>query len=212
MFEAGREAVVRGLPMIAAMTPGRSGNLSVRDGDRVAITPSGVPYRDIEPADVPVLSIDGTRLHGDLEPSSEVPMHLGITRELDAGAIAHVHSPWATTLAVLREPLPTVHYILALAGGEVPVAPYATYGTEALAQNAVDVMSEHDTSACILANHGLVATGTDVESALETLQAVESTARVYLQARSVGEPAPLGEAEMEAVYDQLESYGQPEET
>jgi L-fuculose-phosphate aldolase len=212
MFEAGREAVVRGLPTIAALTPGRSGNLSVRDGDRVAITPSGVPYGEIEPADVPVLTIDGTRLHGDLEPSSEVPMHLGIYRELDVGAIAHVHSPWATTLAVLREPLPTVHYMLALAGGEVPVAPYATYGTEALAQNAVDAMSEQDTTACLLANHGLVATGTDVESALETLQAVESTARVYLQARSVGEPAPLGEVAMEAVYDQLESYGQPEET
>ena len=212
MFEGGREAVVAGLSQLASLTPGRTGNLSARDGDRVAITPSGVPYADIAPEDVPVLSMDGSKLRGDLEPSSEVPMHLGIYRELDADAIVHVHSPWATTLAVLNEPVPAVHYMVALAGGEVPVAAYERYGTEALAQNAVDAMREHETTACLLANHGLVAAGPTVQSALETARAVESTARVYVQARSIGEPRRLSDEQLSAVAEQFASYGQPEET
>lgn len=205
-----RNAVVDGLPALRELTPGRTGNFSARSGDTVAITPSGVPYDAIEPADVPVLSLAGDVIAGDRNPSSETPMHLGIYRSLDVNAIAHVHAPWVTTLAVLGEELPPVHYMLAAAGGTVPVAGYAPFGTWELAKKVVASMEAAGTTACILANHGLVAGGADVQDAIETTIAVESTARVYLQARSVGEPVELKPAELEAAIAQFESYGQPD--
>lgn len=211
MTRALQEAVADNVGALADLTPGRTGNLSVRSGETVAITPTGVPYTEISPSDVPLLDLDGKQVSGELEPSSEVPMHLGIYRELDVGAILHAHSPWTTTLAVLREPLPPVHYMIALAGESVPVAEYAPYGTAELAEHAVTEMTAAGTRAVILANHGLVAAGEDAAAAVETAQAVESTARVYLQARSVGEPVELAPGEIEAVAERFESYGQSEE-
>jgi L-fuculose-phosphate aldolase len=205
-----RTAVAAGVPEIAALTPGRTGNLSARSGDQVAITPSGVPYEEIQPGAVPVLSLDGDPIAGDLAPSSEAPMHLGIYRALDVGAVAHVHSPWATTLAVLGEDLPPVHYMAAAAGGPVPVAPYEPFGTVELAETVVSTMESAGTTACILANHGLVAGGEDVQDAIETAVAVESTAQVYLQAQAVGEPVELTSAQFEGAVAQFDSYGQPE--
>lgn len=208
MSEDLRAAVAEHVASLAHLTPGRTGNLSARAEDQVAITPTGVPYDEIDRSDVPLLNLDGEQVAGDLEPSSEVPMHLGIYRALDVGAIAHVHAPWSTTLAVLQEPLPPVHYMLALAGGELPVADYAPYGTVELAENAVEVMSGHGTTACILANHGLVAAGEDAAEALETAEAVESTAQVYLQARSVGDPVSLSPEQIDHVATRFDSYGQ----
>lgn len=205
-----RAAVVMGVSNLAALTPGRTGNLSVRSGETVAITPSGVPYSEIEPADVPLVSIDGDRRAGSREPSSEVAMHLRMYRSLAVEAIVHVHSPWATTLAVLGEELPPVHYMLAAAGGTVPVAPYAPFGSTELAEKAVSAMEGAETTACLLANHGLVAGGSDVDDALETAIAVESTARLYAQARSIGDPVELSESEIEAAVAQFENYGQSE--
>ncbi len=208
MTESIRAAVAEAVDSIASLTPGRTGNLSVRDGQRVAITPTGVPYPDIVSEDVPVLDLQGDQVAGDLEPSSEVPMHLGIYRAMEVGAIVHVHAPWTTTLAVLREPLPAVHYSIAQAGREVPVAGYAPFGTKELAENAVSAMTDAGSTACILANHGLIAAGSDLESAMETTRSVESVARVYLQARSVGEPVTLGAAAMAEVEKRFETYGQ----
>lgn len=208
MSEELQEAIAGDVAALAHLTPGRTGNLSARSGDQVAITPTGVPYDEIEPGEVPVLDLDGTHVAGNLDPSSEVPMHLGIYRSMDVGAIVHTHSPWSTTLAVLNQPLPPVHYMVALAGGEVPVAEYEEYGTVELAERAVSAMESADTTACILANHGLVAAGEDVSDAIETAQAVESTAQVYLQASSVGEPVELGADEIESVAGRFDSYGQ----
>jgi len=208
MLEPERRAVVEHLPDLASLTPGRTGNLSARDGDRFAVTPTGVPYADVTAADVPVVSVAGEQVAGETAPSSETPMHAGIYRAMDAGAIAHTHSPWATTLSVLGESVPPVHYMLALAGGEVPVAGYATYGTEELAANAVAALTEADASACLLSHHGVVATGATVADAVETALAVESVARLYCQARTVGEPEPLPEAEIEAVVEKFEDHGQ----
>ncbi|MDZ7850891.1 MAG: class II aldolase/adducin family protein [Halodesulfurarchaeum sp.] len=207
-----RAAVVSGLPDLAELTPGRTGNLSVRSGATIAVTPSGVPYSEIEPSDVPLLTIDGDRQAGALEPSSETPMHLGIYRSLAVGSIVHVHSPWATTLAVLGEELPPVHYLLAAAGGTVPVAPYAPFGSTELAGNAVTAMEAAGTTACLLANHGLIAGGTDIDDALETAIAVESTAQMFLQAASVGDPVELTDREMEEAMKRFETYGQSEST
>lgn len=202
-----RQAVVDHLDDVARLTPGRTGNVSVRRGDRFAVTPSGVSYAAIDAADVPVVTEEGEQVAGEFAPSSEMPMHRGIYQRFDAGAVAHVHSPWATTLAVLRESLPPVHYMIVLAGEQVPVADYATYGTEQLADNVVTAMEAADSEACILANHGLVATGEDAASAVETAQAVESVARVYCQARAFGTPETLSPAELQHVAERFEDYG-----
>lgn len=208
MLAEHRRTIADRIHEIEAMTPGRTGNVSVRRDDRVAITPSGVPYRRLEPDDIPVVSLDGEQLWGSLAPSSETPMHRGIYNRFDAGAIVHVHSPWATTLAVLREPVPPVHYMVTLAGDTVPVAEYATYGTEKLAENVVDAMDEYGSEACLLANHGLVACGTDVDNAIETAVAVESVAQVYCQARAIGTPETLSRERLKRTMEQLETYGQ----
>lgn len=193
---------------LAAFTPGTSGNLSVRAGTRVAITPTGVPYADLTAVDVPVLRVGGDQIAGRLDPSSEVPMHLALYETFDVGAVAHAHSPWATTFAVLRKPIPAVHYGLARVGDHVPVADYATYGSEDLAATAVAAMQEADASACLLANHGVVATGETADEALETLGAVEFGARIYAQASAIGDPVTLPEDEMERVAEKFETYGQ----
>lgn len=207
MLDLQRRTVAERARRLIDLTPGRTGNLSVRTGRKIAITPSGVPYDEIEPPDVPVVSIDGDRLWGRLRPSSETPMHRHIYDRFETGAIVHVHSPWATTLATTGEPLPPVHYMIALAGETVPVAPYATYGTEQLAQNAVEAMSAADSTACLLENHGLVATGDDADAALETAVAVESVARVYCQASAIGTPQQLSAEEIRTVEAKLAEYG-----
>lgn len=204
-----REAVAAATPELATLTPGRTGNLSVRRGDRVVVTPTGVAYDQIEPSDVSVVTLDGDHIAG-LDPSSETPMHRRLYQTTAAEAIVHTHSPWATTLAVARQPLPPVHYMLAHAGGEVPVADYATYGTPALAEEAAATMAAADTEACLLANHGLVAVGESVSAALETTVAVESTARLYCQASARFEPVTLDEAELDRVAAKFADYGQTE--
>lgn len=211
MLAPERLSIANQVDRLRSLTPGRTGNLSVRRDHRVAITPSGVPYEDLDPTDVPVVALDGEHLWGELSPSSETPMHRGIYRQFDTGAVAHVHSPWATTLAVLGKAMPPVHYMIALAGNTVPVAKYATYGTEELANNVVEAMAGADSKACLLANHGLVATGTDAASAIETAVAVESVAQVYCQAQSIGTPQTLTDAQIEAAARQFAEYG-PERT
>jgi L-fuculose-phosphate aldolase len=207
MLESERQTVAKQVSALQRLTPGRTGNLSVRQGDRIAITPSGVPYDEIDAGDVPVVSLDGEQLSAPFQPSSETPMHRHIYRQFDAGAIVHVHSPWATTLSVLRQPLPPVHYMIALAGERIPVAEYATYGTEALASNVVEAMESANSDACLLANHGLVVTGADAENAIELTEVIESIARVYCQASAFGTPEVLSAEEIEETAEKLDSYG-----
>lgn len=207
--EAARRAVVRWSAELASMTPGTTGNLSVRAGEQFAITPTGVAYDELDAGDVSVVTLEGNHVEG-LAPSSETPMHRGTYEAAGVGAIVHTHSPWATTLSTLGEPVPPVHYMVALAGPEVPVAAYATYGTTELAENAVAAMERAESRACLLANHGLLASGPDAEAAFEVARAVEATARVYCQASAsgLGEPKRLPDAEIEAVARKFESYGQ----
>ncbi|MDV7350813.1 class II aldolase/adducin family protein [Halorubrum distributum] len=208
LLREAREAVVEYAPALAALTPGRTGNLSVRNGDRVAVTPTGVPYDSFDAADVPVVSLEGERLAGRMAPSSEVPMHTGIYQHDRPGAIVHTHSPWATTMATLGRKLPPIHYMIAAVGREVPLADYAPYGTEELAANVVAAMAEADSDAAILANHGLVVTGPDVETAVENTRHVEDICRLYLRASAVGEPRVLTDDQMATVEERFESYGQ----
>lgn len=208
MLEDERWSVAHRANDLDERTPGRSGNLSRRSGDRFAVSPSGLPYPDIGPDDVVVVDLDGTREWGQRDPSSETPMHAAIYRATDAGAVLHGHTPCATALATLREAVPPVHYALARAGGRVPVADYATYGSTELAENVATAMDRAGTSACLLANHGVIAVGADLDAAFETLDAVEFTARVYLHAAPVGDPVELSEAELEQVAEKFQRYGQ----
>lgn len=203
-----REAVVDHAPRLADLTPGRTGNLSVRRGGRFAATPTGVAYDAFGPADVPVVALDGEVVAGELAPTSEVPMHAGIYRRLDAGAVVHTHSAWATTLAVLGEELPPIHYTIAVVGRRVPVADYAPYGSVELGERVVETMEDADARACLLANHGLVVVGRDLPTAVENAVHVESLCRIYLQARAHGDPAELSDEQLATVEAQFESYGQ----
>ncbi|MFB6071490.1 MAG: class II aldolase/adducin family protein [Halobacterium sp.] len=208
MLARERVAVVDHAPALSDLTPGRTGNLSVRRDDRFAATPTGVPYDGVDASDVPVVTLDGDVEAGEMAPTSEVPMHAGIYRRLDAGAIVHTHSPWASTLAVLGEELPPIHYMITAVGRRVPVAGYAPYGTDELAELVVAEMEAADSKACILANHGLVVVGEDLPSAVENTVHVETLCRVYLQARQHGDPEELTDDQLAAVEEKFESYGQ----
>ena len=209
MLAEERRSVVEHAPALESLTPGRTGNCSVRSGDAFAVTPTGVSYDAFGPEDVPVVGVDGERRGGEMAPSSEVPMHAAIYRREDVGAIVHTHSPWTTALAVAGEGLPPVHYMIVAVGRRVPVAEYARYGTDALAENVVSAMREADSDAAILRNHGLVVTGPDLPTAFENAVHVESLARLYLSVRAAGfEPTELADEQLAAVEAALEEYGQ----
>lgn len=190
------------------LTEGTGGNISTQDGDLVAISPSGMPYEEITAADVPIVTLTGEHVAGKRDPSSEVRMHTGILRERDdVGAVVHNHSPYASTFASLAEPIPASHYLIAFVGDQIPVAGYATYGTQDLADLALDALGD-EYNACLLQNHGVVATGEDVESAFEVALMVEYCARIHYQSASIGEPSLLDDGEIETLLDRFADYGQ----
>lgn len=190
----------------------KAGNVSVRwrtrNFDGFLITPTGVPYDLLVPADIVAVGLDG-RASGRLAPSSEWPFHRDIYRAReDAGAIVHAHAPFCTTLACLRRGIPAFHYMVAVAGGrDIRCAPYATFGTQALADAAVRALDGR--RACLLANHGMIAFASDPERALRLAVEVESLAETYWRALQVGEPAILDDDEMDRVIAAFAVYGQP---
>jgi L-fuculose-phosphate aldolase len=183
----------------AALVQGTSGNVSVRDplSGTVAITPSAVPYRRIHPADILLVGPDGLE-EGPHRPSSELTMHLEVYRaRSDVGAVVHTHSPWATTWAVLGREIPAIHYVIAPLGDCVRVAPYATYGTPELAAGAVRALGEDN--GVLLASHGVLTVGADLDAAVEHAMQVEFLAELYWKAVQVGEPTILPPHELERV-------------
>lgn len=189
------------------LSPQRSGNISARVGDVVLITPSGVGYEDLLPGDIVALSLDGSVASGRFAPSSEAPMHLAIYRARpDVGAIVHAHSDYAVTLAVLKRTIPAFHYMVAVAGGkDIRCAPYATFGSEALAAHAVKALE--DRKACLLAHHGQIAVGATVEEALHLAHEVETLAGQYWRALQIGEPELLDDGEIARVVEKFRTYG-----
>jgi L-fuculose-phosphate aldolase len=189
------------------LSPQRSGNISARVGDVVLITPSGVGYEDPLPGDIVALSLDGSVASGRFAPSSEAPMHLAIYRARpDVGAIVHAHSDYAVTLAVLKRAIPAFHYMVAVAGGkDIRCAPYATFGSEALAAHAVKALE--DRKACLLAHHGQIAVGATVEEALHLAHEVETLAGQYWRALQIGEPELLDDGEIARVVEKFRTYG-----
>ena len=201
LVSCGRTLLARGL---LSQT---SGNLSIRvSPGEVCITPSGMEYDRLEPADMVLTGTDGKLREGRHTPSSETPLHcLVYASRPDISAIVHTHSPYATTLAILVLPIPAVHYMIARARTtQIEVASYATYGTDALAQNVRDAFAA-PALAVLLANHGLVAGGATLQEAADVAEAMEMLARLYCQALAVGTPRVLSPdqmAEVMAKYEQ----------
>jgi L-fuculose-phosphate aldolase len=203
-----RAAVVKHCLKMQAddLTVGTSGNLSVRSGDLIAITPSGVVYDDLTPETVCVIDLDGTVVEGDLEPSSEVPMHTAVYRATDAGAVVHSHPMYCTALSVTMDEVPPVHYMLALLGGPVRVAPYARFGSPELARGSVDAMV--DRTGVLLRNHGATTYGPTLAKAYTRSLYLEWVCRLYHQAKQIGEPTLLTLEQLEEVGKVIDSYGQ----
>lgn len=209
-----REAVARyGREMLAAgLTAGSGGNLSCSGPDRrlIAISPSGIAYEAVTPEDVVVMDKSGRRVEGYRQPSSELAFHLALYQNRpDVGAVVHTHSVYATAMACLKREIPPIHYLIGFAGNKVPVAPYATFGTDALARNLLEAMGDRYNGA-LLANHGVVTVGRDLKAAFTAAESVEFVARLWLLCAGAGEPAVLSESEMARVMEKLETYGRQE--
>jgi len=178
---------------------GSAGNMSVRAGDLVAITPSGISYAEMRPEDVCLVAMDGTEpREGNQEtPSTETPMHLAIYAAAKAGAVVHTHSPEVVALSASRPELPAIHYAITGLGGPVRVAPYVRFGSAGLAAAAVEALDGR--SAVILCNHGAVTYGRDLAQAYDRALLLEWLARTYRLALSYGEPSTLSAAELDEV-------------
>lgn len=190
------------------LTPGMSGNVSVRTSSGMLVTPSGMPYESLVPDDAVAVQLDGTIRPGQRAPSTEWQLHRDIlASRTDVLAIVHTHSLFSTTLSMLRRPIPAVHYMVVLAGGdEIPCAEYATFGSAELALNAVTAL--RGGSACLLANHGMVALGSSLDGALRLAAEVETLASQYWHAAQLGQPHVLDRDELSRVRARFAEYGQ----
>ena len=168
---------------------GTAGNVSIRVDDKIAISPSGVPYETMTAEDVVVFSMDGERVDGVLEPSSELPLHLSVYRETAAKAITHNHAPASTALGLVVDEIPPSHYYSAMLGGIIRVAPYAEFGTDELARNVTDALK--DRSGALMKNHGAITIGPTVKKAAGLLPILEYVCEIHLRAMATGAPIAL---------------------
>ena len=188
------------------LTKGTSGNLSIilRHQKRILITPSGVPYDELDIDDISVLTLDGRHVDG-LPPSSEAPMHCALyRRRIDLGAIAHTHSHFATVFSILRKPIEPSHYMILFGGRQIRVAPYACYGTDELAHVVADTLQgDH---CVLLANHGLVAVGDTLPAAYKIAQTIEEVAALHYHAEQAGGAILLTPQELDEAELRLKTY------
>jgi L-fuculose-phosphate aldolase len=208
-----REEVARVAKQLidSGLVTGTSGNVSAStpEGD-VLMTPSGIDYGELEPDDVVLVGVAGEVLEGSLQPSTETPMHTGIYRARpEVGAVVHTHSVFATTLACLGWTIPPVHYMLTTLSedGEIPLAPYTTYGTEQLADYAAEALGE-SRNACLLQNHGTITVGGSPEEAFSRTVVLEEMAEIYYRTRVAGGPVLLAPEQVEDVAAKISGYGQ----
>jgi L-fuculose-phosphate aldolase len=173
------------------------------------ITPSGVPYEELKPKDIVTTQVSGKgdKWNGALAPSSEWRFHLRILQgRPEVGSVVHTHSTYATTLAICNKPIPAIHYMVAAAGGpNIRVAPYATYGTEELSDLALKAMAGR--TCCLLRNHGVIATGSDVRRALWLAVEIETLARQYYLSLALGDAQVLPDTEISQVIEKFKNYG-----
>lgn len=191
------------------LTKGTGGNLSVcdRESGLMAITPSGIDYFEIKPEQIVLINVEtGEIVDGDSVPSSECDMHRIMYKyRNDLDAIIHTHTTFAATISCLNQTLPAVHYLVAFAGIDVKCAPYATYGTVALAKNAFEAMKNR--KACLLSNHGLLAGGASLGEAFAVTEEIEFCCELYYRSKTIGNPVILPEDEMIGMVERFKNYG-----
>lgn len=206
-----REAVATAARQLAAggLVLGTAGNVSVRSGDTLAVTPTGAELAALEAADVALVDLDGNQLDGPLAPTSELGLHLGIHADRGDGAVVHTHAPMATALSCVLDELPVVHYQALALGGPVRVAPYATFGTRELAEHVRRALDGR--AAALMANHGTVAVAGDAGAAVELTRLLEWACQLYWRAAAIGTPRTLDAQQQRAVFEQAAalSYGAP---
>ncbi len=193
----------------SGLSPGRSGNVSCRWESGMLITPTGMAYEDIRPRDVVFVDDKGNVPDKkSRKPSSEWRFHLAAYQARpEMNAVVHTHSLNATVLACARKPIPAFHYMVAIAGGkDIPLVPYDTFGTKELARHVAKGLFKRN--ACLMANHGQIAMGETLPSALELAHEVETLAEQYCRVLALGKPYILPDDEMARVLKRFKSYGQ----
>lgn len=209
MLEQARAAVAAAARELSrtGLVQGTAGNVSMRDAETglIAMTPSAVAYDALRTEDVAVVDVEGQVMAGTFAPSTETPMHTEVYRRLPwVAGVVHTHSVYATTLACLNRPIEPVHYLIALVGKEVPVAPYATYGTAELGQRAVETLG--DGLAVLLRQHGVLTVGHSLAEAMTAANVTEYVAEIYYRAIAIGQPARLPDGELERLRHKIATY------
>lgn len=194
---------------------GTAGNVSARDGDRIAVTATGVVLGECGSGDVTITGLDGTVVDGPLAPTSELGLHLRVYARTDAAAVVHTHAPYTTACACVLDELPVLHYQQLALGGTIRVAPYSTFGTDDLAASVIDALAGRQ--AALMANHGSVTIGATLDKAVENALLLEWLATLHHRATALGEPRVLSEEQQQAVIAQAialdyGSTGDQEET
>jgi len=196
-----REAVARASRRLAetGLVIGTAGNVSARHGDLIAVTPTGSDLGKVTAEMVTVIDLHGAVVDGELAPTSEVPLHTGIYASTNALAVTHAHAMASTALSCCFEELPAVHYSCLLLGGSPRTAPYATFGTQALADNVMRALEGR--TAAMMQNHGSVAYGATMDQAVERLELLEWLAELYWRASSMGTPHLLTDEDFAHIFE-----------
>jgi L-fuculose-phosphate aldolase len=207
VLEAAREQVAAACARLAeeGLVVGTAGNVSMRVGERVVVTPTGAVFGQMTAEQMPVVDMSGELIDGTLAPTSELALHLALYDRLDAGAVVHTHAPYATALSCVVDEVPPVHYSMLMFGGSLRVAPYATFGTEELAENVHEALAGR--TACLMQNHGAVGYGPELDYAVEAALLVEWACTVYWRARALGTPVALSDEQLQEVAAQVARLG-----
>jgi L-fuculose-phosphate aldolase len=206
--EEARERITTAARSLAAegLVHGTAGNISERVGDAVAVTPTGGDFATLSTEQVVVVDLSGEQLDGDLLPTSELGLHLGIYNRYDAGAVVHTHAPFSTAVAcALEDELPVVHYQLLALGGPVRIAPYATFGTPELAAKTVAALEGR--SAALMANHGAISYGPNLDAAVAQSYLLEWGCTLYWRAAAIGVPAALDARQQQEFVETMSQRG-----
>ncbi|HYB28237.1 MAG TPA: class II aldolase/adducin family protein [Solirubrobacteraceae bacterium] len=207
MLERERERVAAAARRLAAdgLVTGTAGNVSERSGELVAVTPTGARLDAITTADVAVVDLAGEQQDGELAATSELGLHLGIYARYGAGAVVHTHPPFGTALACVIDELPVIHYQMLALGGAVRVARYATFGTLELAELTLAALEGR--SAALMANHGAIAYGPELDVAMRQSELLEWACELYWRAAAVGMPRTLDAAQQLAFVEAVTRRG-----
>ena len=188
----------------SGLVAGVAGNVSAREENLVAVSPTGARLAQLTAGDVAIVDLDGGLVDAPRVPTSELPVHLAIYRHFDAAAVVHTHPPMATAVACVADELPCFHYALLALGGDVRVARYATFGTADLAASVIEALDGR--TAALMGSHGAVTYGDSLQAAIDATELLEWACTVYVHARACGTPRELAQDERRAVVEALATY------